>query len=334
MSRTGFKSNGSAIIVVLLILAVMVIVSTNITVRYNSEFLRTANFVNGVQAKWYALGSEELASRVLHQDFTDNHNTVTLNGYWASPERSFEVDGGMITGYMQDDYACLNLNAINNSLYTFKEEGEQRINLVRDVLYRLMVYLQIPSDNADEVADSILDLIDTDSNTSPNGAEDQYYRGQPYPFLLANGFISDVSEIRAVKGMSASIYRRISPFVCTLNNNELKININTLSKFRSPLLAALFVDDNVTVEDALEIIDQREHDGWTTTSQFLNLEQVKNRITLKNRTFFNSILMVNSGYFSGVTKVEYNGTTLMFKSYFKRNNRYVELYKREYGGVE
>ena len=328
------RSKGSAIIVVLLILAVMVIVSTNITVKYNSEFLRTANFVNGIQAKWYALGSEELAARVLHQDFEDNHNTINLSGYWASPERSFPVEGGTIRGYIQDDYACLNLNALGNSLYTFRDESEQRINLVREVLYRLMVFLQVPADNAEEVADSITDMVDTDSNTLPRGAEDQYYRGQPYPFVLPNGFLNDVSEIRAVKGMSASIYRRISPFLCTLNTNELKINVNTLTNFRAPLLAALFVDDNVTVEEALEIIEARELNGWNSTSQFTNLDLVKSKINLKNKTFFNSILMVNSGYFSAVTKVDYNDTTLVFKSFFKRNNRYVELYKREYGGIE
>ena len=86
--------------------------------------------------------------------------------------------------------------------------------------------------------------------------------------------------------------------------------------------------------DALEIIEQREMNGWTSTSQFLNLDQVKGRITSKNKAFFNSILMVNSGYFSGVTKVEYNNTTVIYKSFYKRKNRYVELYKREYGGLE
>ncbi|MBO6071106.1 MAG: general secretion pathway protein GspK, partial [Succinivibrionaceae bacterium] len=84
------NEHGSAIIVVLLILSVMVIVSTNITVKYNSEFLRTANFINGIQTKWYGVASEELAARVLHQDFEDNHNTINLSGYWAAPERSSE----------------------------------------------------------------------------------------------------------------------------------------------------------------------------------------------------------------------------------------------------
>ena len=129
------NEHGSAIIVVLLILSVMVIVSTNITVKYNSEFLRTANFI-----------SEELAARVLHQDFEDNHNTINLSGYWAAPERSFEVDGGTIRGYVQDDYSCLNINALGNSLYTARDDSDNRINLAREVLYRLMVFLQIPAD--------------------------------------------------------------------------------------------------------------------------------------------------------------------------------------------
>lgn len=328
------KEQGSAIIVVLLILSVMVIVSTNITVKYNSEFLRTANFINGIQTKWYGVASEELAARVLHQDFEDNHNTINLSGYWAAPERSFEVDGGTIRGYVQDDYSCLNINALGNSLYTARDDSDNRINLAREVLYRLMVFLQIPADNAEEVADSITDMVDSDSNTLAFGAEDQFYRGQPYPFLIPNGYLFDVSEIRAAKGMSASIYRRIAPFLCALNNNELKINVNTISEFKSPLLAALFLDDSVTVEDALEMISQRDINGWVSISQFLKLDMVESRITRKNKAFFNSILMVNSGFFSMYTRVEYNNSTMVFRSFFKRRNRYAELYKREYGGIE
>ena len=197
-----------------------------------------------------------------------------------------------------------------------------------------MVFLQIPADNAEEVADSITDMVDSDSNTLTFGAEDQFYRGQPYPFLIPNGYLFDVSEIRAAKGMSGSIYRRIAPFLCALNNNELKINVNTISEFKSPLLAALFLDDSVTVEDALEMISQRDINGWASISQFLKLDMVESRITRKNKAFFNSILMVNSGFFSMYTRVEYNNSTMVYRSFFKRRNRYAELYKREYGGIE
>jgi general secretion pathway protein K len=320
--------------VVLLILSVMVIVATNMTMRYNSEFLRTANFVNGIQGKWYHKSSDSLVRRVLHQDFDDDPNSVNLSQYWATQGRTFEVDGGLISTHVYDDYSCFNLNSLGNHGYDYSDETGTKTNMAREVFVRLMVYMQIQLGDAEAVADAVTDMVDTDAGISRNGAEDSYYMSLPYPFVIPNTRLFNVSEIRVAKGMTPSIYRRLKPFVCALPNNELHINVNTLTEEKAPLLAALLLSDYMTVESALEIINSRDREGWTTVSNFLNQELITSTTTVRTKGFISSVVTVNSNYFRAETVLEYNGLIRRFFSYFVKNNKEAILYKREYGGAE
>jgi general secretion pathway protein K len=332
---TRYESQkGSALLVVLLILSVMVIVATNMTMHYNSEFLRTANFVNGIQGKWYNKSSDSLVRRVLHQDFEDDPNSVNLSQYWATQGRTFEVDGGLISTHVFDEYSCFNLNALANHGYDYSDGSGNKTNMAKEVLLRLMLYMQIQQGDAEVVVDSIADMVDTDTSISRNGAEDSYYMSLAYPFVVPNTRLYNVSEIRAAKGMTASIYRRLKPFVCTLQNNELHINVNTLTETKAPLLAALMLSDYMTVESALDIIKSRDREGWTSVSNFLNQELVTNLSTDRTKGFISSVVAINSSVFHAETVLEYNGMKRRFFSYFVKNNKDAVLYKREYGGAE
>ncbi|MBQ8708751.1 MAG: type II secretion system minor pseudopilin GspK [Succinivibrionaceae bacterium] len=325
---------GSALLVVLLILSVMVIVATNMTMRYNSEFLRTANFVNGIQAKWYAKSSDSLVRRVLHQDFSDNPDSINTSQYWSTEGRTYDIEGGLIATYVYDDYSCFNLNALANHGYDISDETGTKTNLAREMLIRLMLYMQIQINEAEEVADSITDMVDSDTSISRAGAEDSYYMSLAYPFVIPNTRLYNVSEIRVAKGMTASIYRRLKPFVCALQTNELHINVNTVTEPKAPLLAALMLSEYMTVETALEMIKSRDREGWTSVSNFLKQEQVENMMTERTKNFISGVVAVNSKYFHSETEVEFNGFTRRFFSYFVRNNKDAILYKREYGGAE
>lgn len=332
---TRKNQRGSALLVVLLILSVMVIVSTNITVRYNSEFLRTANVVNGMQAKWYARGSEALVRRVINQDLSDNGSTVNLSQYWASTNRSMELDGGSISGEISDLFSCFNLNALSNHGYDFVNEQGERESMVQEAFMRLLTSLMISETEAAAVTSSIADMVDSDDEiTNSDGAEDPYYRSRAHPFVVPNGFLYDVSEIRTAKGMTPSIYRRIKPFVCTLQSSQLKINVNTLTTLKAPLLAAIMIDDSFTVDQAITVIENREHDGWPTARAFLDQDEIKNSLTNRSKNFVTSVVSVTTNYFKSRSQVEYNGLTQIFNTYFVRNGLDVKPYRREYGGAE
>ena len=54
----------------------------------------------------------------------------------------------------------------------------------------------------DQIAYSIIDWIDSDSNTSPDGAEDDYYMSLPNPYHCKNSYLDSIEELLLVQGMT------------------------------------------------------------------------------------------------------------------------------------
>ena len=87
------RQRGMALLVVLLILAVMVIVASNMSGRLQLELRRTANLTLGKQAWWYAMSAEALVIKVLNQDLSLIHispsspTPVCPSAPWPSPPR-------------------------------------------------------------------------------------------------------------------------------------------------------------------------------------------------------------------------------------------------------
>ena len=65
-------------LVVMLILAIMMVVAANISTRFQLQLTRTANLALLEQAKWYAMGSEQLVTKVLQQDIKDSQDRIHL----------------------------------------------------------------------------------------------------------------------------------------------------------------------------------------------------------------------------------------------------------------
>ncbi|MGL5225654.1 MAG: hypothetical protein ACRC8Q_10110, partial [Aeromonas sp.] len=58
-----------ALLVVLLILALMVMIASNMSGRLQLELRRSANITTAKQAWWHALSAETMVSKMLAQDF-------------------------------------------------------------------------------------------------------------------------------------------------------------------------------------------------------------------------------------------------------------------------
>jgi len=56
-----------------------------------------------------------------------------------------------------------------------------------------------------DLADSLLDYRDSDDETRMGGAEQDYYDGLPYPYLIKNGPLATLEELLLVKGFTASV---------------------------------------------------------------------------------------------------------------------------------
>lgn len=107
------RQRGVALLVVLLILALMVTMSTTIAERNGRAWQRTMAQVERLRAKWYARSAESLAAKILQRDASGSPNKTDLAQKWAQGPRRFTIDDGEVSGLIVDGQACFNLNAIN-----------------------------------------------------------------------------------------------------------------------------------------------------------------------------------------------------------------------------
>ena len=133
---------------------------------------------------------------------------------------------------------------------------------------RLMVLLKIPSGNASDIADSVVDWIDSDNIAAARGAEDQYYLQLETPYRTANAVMVDVSELRAIKGVNPEVYGILAPWLCALPTTELSpININSLRPKQAVLLAMLSTA-NIDLRSTRQFLGRRPNGGYANSSEF------------------------------------------------------------------
>ncbi|MGL4206666.1 MAG: type II secretion system minor pseudopilin GspK [Aeromonadaceae bacterium] len=320
------RQRGVALLVVMLILAIMMVVAANISSRFQLELMRTSNLVTLSQGKWYAMAAEALVSKILHQDLKDSPDRVHLAQYWASQGQIFPVEGGTIKGVIHDAQGCFNLNAINSG--TQPPDG---LPYAADVFKNLLINLKVETFEAEQITAAVRDWIDVDDDLGSSlGAEDAWYQSQKVPYLAANRQMSDISELRLVRGITASIYRRLAPMVCALPNKEMALNVNTLRKEQLPLIGALFLG-NMDLEQSKRLLEARPRDGWTSADLFLQEPLV---LAANPGGEMKKNIGVKSIYFEAKLEVALDETKVHFTSLFKSNNNKISVISRQYGGSE
>jgi general secretion pathway protein K len=98
-----------------------------------------------------------------------------------------------------------------------------------------------------------------DADQQADAAEDGTYLGANPPYRTADSPMTVVSELRAVQGLTPEIYALISPYMCIKPGVEQQININTLTEFELPILAATLGKD---LGFAASLLAQRPSGGW------------------------------------------------------------------------
>ncbi|MCL1124011.1 type II secretion system minor pseudopilin GspK [Shewanella surugensis] len=262
------KQDGVALIVVLLIVAMIAIIATNITSRSQLSVRRTINMVQYNQAYWYALSAEELSKKILTQDFEDDEDSINLQQYWAQSDMVFPVENGEIAGEISDMRSCFNLNSLSVSSEEDVSTGQSKTTLPMRQFSGLLVALGMDQFSADTLAATLKDYTDEDTTTSSYGAEDAEYESRSVPYRAANTLLFDKSELRAIMGFTQDIYMRIAPYVCAIPANDVQVlNVNTIKVEQAALLAGMF-ENKISVGEAEGIINQRPGDGFESIEDF------------------------------------------------------------------
>jgi len=312
------SQKGVALITVMLIVALIAILATQMTARLQLQMQRTTNIGSNQQAYWYAMGAEAFAKRVLIQSLEDDAEVTHLGQMWAQGENTFPVAFGQITGEITDLQSCFNLNALRTDDGSSVKGATKPI--ARKAFEELLIALSIESVGsfeAESMADALSDWLDTDESiTGSGGAEDSDYAAKEFPYLAANHYLASIGELRVIEHFSVEVINKLKDYVCVLPGSNLnKVNINTIAQDKPEILVAML---GISQNDASQALSAREEEGFKSVDDFFALPELsKAQISADQKQQF----AVKSEYFKLKATASFNNSYFALNTIMQVDNK-------------
>jgi general secretion pathway protein K len=305
----GKSEDGAALLAVLLLVAAMSALAVGVMddIRFGIRREENAEMIG--QAKWYALGAETMARHRLALLTKANGaaRAKALNGQWLQ----FPIDNGAIRARIASATECFNLNSVVQGA----AENYTKRDLGMTQFAALMKSLGIAEFVAVSLSEALADWIDTDTARNTQGAEDDSYIALRPSYRTSGALLSEVSELRAVRGFTPELYTRIRPFVCALPAAALSpININLLSPDR-PELLAMVMENAIDKDTARRVLLSRPPNGWRSMDEFWNQPLLRNHLPGDAAL---GQLALTSRYYTVEAAVDYAGGEAVLTSLFEQ----------------
>lgn len=302
---TRRAQRGTALLSVLLLAAMMTVLAVAMLDDIRFGLRRAANAQDGAQARRYALGAESLA----RQRITRLRAEHAQASQWNGVPLVFPIGHGLVQARLSDASACFNLNSVVQGA---PEQWWRRDTGVRQFV-ALLQALGFSAAQAQALADTLVDWIDSDGERSPLGAEDATYATGSAPYLSSATLLAEPSELRAVRGYDARTYARLRPFVCALPSTELSpVNLNALRAEQAPLLSMLSLGA-IPPAEGRRLITARPRGGWDSADAFWSQPQLA-ETTAALPEDIRAQATVQSRWFALDTRVEHAGAQVVLGS--------------------
>ncbi|MGH1486801.1 MAG: type II secretion system minor pseudopilin GspK [Cellvibrionaceae bacterium] len=246
------RQRGTVLIISLLVVTIIIGLAVSFSSRFQVTLERTKNrlALSGVQQCLYSVESGLIG--ILRKDKKDDVN----NGFSRLDhfDEDWAQDPGAIELTLQSE--CLatkvKLSVVDaQSLFNLNRMGDRPPNYDPNLPFetrytedqkRFIRLLQtrddptatslVSSDEAEALADAVIDWIDADDTTQGvGGAETGYYLSKEKPHRAANQPFVSVSELLLVKGFEdrEELYKEVAPLLVALPNIGLEpsLNVNT-----------------------------------------------------------------------------------------------------------
>lgn len=237
------RQKGVALITILLVVVIATVLGVSMVTEQKFAISRAQTSFGQTVARQYALGGEELARQILHQDAIDQSEVDHLGENWALAVSKFQFEDGEVIFNIEDLQAKFNLNSLVQ-----RESGGK---IIQQRFVTLLAEFALDR----SYADRIIDWIDRNETVSPLGAESYDYLGLEKPYRSADNLMVDISELRLILELKKEQYQALSPFVTSLSNPATSINVNTISAQMMVALAP-----GLSLETAASIVSNR-NDG-------------------------------------------------------------------------
>ena len=319
-----YKTKGVVLISVLLTVLLLSSIAVVIGNNYFVSFKR-AQYLEFQTVSLNIFSSiESLALKKIDNELRFNSKFHAKNNALFTNDFIFETQKGLVSGKIIDSSNCFNINSlVIKNKNTYKPNKE---NIA--IFERLLSLSEIENNLIDEAIDQIIDWIDADDNPRAFGLEDYYYSGplnNPKEYTSARIFYS-IQEIKSLPAIRDIGWQVFEKYFCALPDNDLSININTITRNKSLLLSSLFA--NLPYSDAEYVIDNIPEGG------IKNLNELSNLFPSYKLEKSQNYLNFSSSHFELVTSLSYESYYSESKSkiyYGANNNSYI--ISRIYNGI-
>ncbi|MCB1643915.1 MAG: type II secretion system minor pseudopilin GspK [Pseudomonadales bacterium] len=295
--QSEFRQRGVALISVLMVVMIATVLTTTMVKQQAFSISRAQSYFDQTRVRQYALGGEELARQILHEDFTEKPELDFDGEGWAARDMVFEFEDGQIELEITDLQGLFNLNMLASRRGGNNVARQRFINLLNQQGIDPMF------------ADRVIDWIDENQDTSQLGAEDFEYLGLERPYRTSGLPLADVSELRLILDMDPESYARLEPLVSVIPDPNLPININT-----APAGVIQSLAENISPDVAETLVmARREGEGYENVQAFLADELLAGQgIALEG-------LGVQSGFYRVKVRARYNDRFGYLTSIIQRN---------------
>lgn len=308
------NERGVALVLALLAVVMITAIVLEFDFRTRLDMRGAANFRDDTQAYLLADSAVKLA-RVLLVDEDKNKNVDHMDDSWAQAAAfaNTPVGGGTVTLVIEDEDGKLDLNRlIKRDPGTGKEDPDlKRV----DIFYRLLDILEVESDEANTMVDSLIDWIDGNGYASSYGAEDSHYENLDVPYRCRNGPLRTLDELLLVQGFDAKKLELISPHVTAIWEGAIKpaasnskagmVNINTAS---TELLMALHEDIDENIASAIYSAARDDDPFISNSPQHLSSQVTTLESGGNLAQELKALIRVNSEHFSVMARGQVGDT--------------------------
>ena len=244
VSSSPRRQAGLALLMAMLIVVIATTVAVSILHEEKFTIRKSSHIHLMDRAALYAFGLEDWARIYLREDREDSE-IDSLDEYWAGGIPGLPIEGGYLTGYLEDEQARFNINTLVGS--------EVAVNRFRRLCDNL--------DVDDSFIPALMDWIDVDFDIRyPDGMEENYES-----YRVANREMVDISELMLVAKVDQEIFEKLKPHITVLPI-PTTLNINTMS-------AEIFesLGENL---DADKFIEERESEPYDSVEEFIERLQL------------------------------------------------------------
>jgi general secretion pathway protein K len=303
--KTVFRNNrGTALVLTILIISLIVALTLQFNRSMRSDLQETANFRDGIKLGYVAKSGFNYALAVLLKDASEG-NVDSLQEVWTDTKALAENTASLF------EESRINIKILDHSgriqINRLVDQNGQYDAAQKALLTRFLnsPAFGLTAEETDNIVDAIKDWIDADSEETRFGAENAYYQTLEKPYSCKNAPLEFIEELLLVRGITKEVFYGneekpgISDYLSA--HGDGKININTADPL---LLKALSEDmDDGMVEDMISYRGEKESDlsdpTWYKQLPGMGDVNIPNEVLTTSSTYFE---VVSEGFKDEMSK--------------------------------